>query len=46
MSDLAETTERPNIVRQAQPPRVNVYVDLYAISRDLQSFVVTLLLIR
>jgi hypothetical protein len=37
MNDLADTTERPPIVRQAEPPRVNVHVDLYAISRDLQA---------
>lgn len=36
MNDLAETTERPPI-RQAKPPRVNVHVDLYAISGDLQA---------
>jgi hypothetical protein len=37
MNDLADTTERPLSVTQAQPPRVNVHVDLHAISRDLQT---------
>jgi hypothetical protein len=35
MNDLAETTEHPLTVRQAEPPRVDVRVDLYAIRRDL-----------
>jgi hypothetical protein len=37
MNDLAETTEHPLTVRQAEPPRVDVRVDLYAIRRDLQA---------
>jgi hypothetical protein len=37
MNDLADTTERPPIVRQGEPPRVNVHVDLHAISHDLQT---------
>jgi hypothetical protein len=37
MNDLADTTERPPTLMQAEPPRVNVHVDLYAISRDLQA---------
>ena len=37
MNDLADTTERPPTLRQTEPPRVNVHVDLYAISRDLQA---------
>jgi hypothetical protein len=37
MNDLADATERSPTLRQAEPPRVNVHVDLYAISRDLQA---------
>jgi hypothetical protein len=37
MNDLPDTTARPPTLRQAEPPRVNVHVDLYAISRDLQT---------
>jgi hypothetical protein len=37
MNDLAETTEHPPTFRQAEPPRVDVHVDLYAISHDLQA---------
>jgi hypothetical protein len=33
---LAQTTEHPPIVCQAEP-RVDVHVDLYVISRDLQA---------
>jgi hypothetical protein len=34
---LADPTEYPLSVTQAQPPRVDVRVDLYAISRDLEA---------
>jgi hypothetical protein len=37
MNDLADTTEHPPALIQAGPPRVNVHVDLHAISRDLQA---------
>jgi hypothetical protein len=35
VNDLADPTE-PLALRQTQPPRVAVHVDLHAISRDLQ----------
>ena len=37
MNDLAETTEHPPTLRRAEPPRVDVHVDLYAISHNLQA---------
>jgi len=37
MSNLADPTVHPPIVSQAESPRVNVHVDLYAISHDLQT---------
>jgi hypothetical protein len=37
MSNLADPTEHPLIVSQAEPPRVDVHVDLHAISHDLQA---------
>jgi hypothetical protein len=36
MSNLADPTEHPPIVSQAEPPRVDVHVGLYAISHDLR----------
>jgi hypothetical protein len=36
MNHLTQTTEHPPIVSQAEP-RVDVRVDLYAISRDLEA---------
>jgi hypothetical protein len=37
MNELADPTEPPLTVKQEEPPRVDVRVNLYAISRDLEA---------